>query len=104
MATSTDADVKAKEINLYWEGYIDVVFEVVFYNGRKQYFDFCNDRGHSNAYVLVSRGDVYREDILLHVNTTYKTQPETNIPKCLQVLRRKFMDPRWDDPDFQKKP
>ena len=98
---STDADVKAKEINVYWEGYIDATFEVVFYSGRKQYFDLSSD-GHSNAYILTAREDFYNENILLHTNTTYKTKPEVNIPKCLQVLRRKFMDLRWDDPGFQK--
>lgn len=99
---STDADVKAKEINVYWQGFTDATFEVVFYSGRVEYFDFKSD-GHSNAYILTARKDTYNEDVLLHVNTTYKTQPETNIPKCLQVLRRKFMDLRWDDPEFQYK-
>lgn len=95
------SNVKAKEINVYWEGYLNATFEVVFYDDRIEYFDFKSN-GHSNAYILTAREDAYDEDVLLHVNTTYKTQPETNIPKCLQVLRRKFMDLRWDDPEFQK--
>lgn len=99
---STDADVKAKEINVYWEGNMDAAFEVVFYSGRKEYFDFFSD-GHVNGYILVARKDTSNEEPLLHVNTTYKTKPEASIPKCLQVLRRKFMDLRWDDPEFQYK-
>lgn len=102
---STDKDVKAKEINVYWQGYTDATFEVVFYSGRVEYFDFKSEGilTPSSTYILTAREDTYNEDVLLSVNTTYKTKPETNIPKCLQVLRRKFMDLRWDDPEFQKK-
>ena len=102
---STDADVKAKEINVYWNGHTDATFEVVFYDGRVEYFDFRTEGilEPSSTYILIPREDAYYENVLLKVNTTYKTKPETNIPKCLQVLRRKFMHLRWDDPEYQKK-
>lgn len=93
MATSTFA----KEINLYWAGDHDLTFEVVFYDGVTRYFDFFRQSEGYTNYILTARDDPYNDEILFQMTVTYKTKVETAIPKCLSVLRKRFMEKRWDD-------
>lgn len=99
---SKDEKVHAKEIIMYWCGEYDVSFEVLFRDETKRVFHFIQKSGGftNNEYVLTEHNDMFDENPLFQMNITYKTKVETAIPKCLQALRREFMAPRWDDPDF----
>ena len=96
-------DDPAREINMSWEGSYALSFEVVFYSGKKKYFHFDRDSEGFSHYVLAEQGDTFNERPLFQMTITYKTKVETAIPKCLQALRRRYMELRWDDPGYDPK-
>ncbi len=97
---SIGGKVYAIEIITYWTGGHDISFEVVFMDDTKKIFHFDRKQEGFAEYVLTEQGDTFNENPLFQMTVTYKTKVETAIPKCLQALRREFMPPRWDDPDF----
>ena len=96
-------DDPAREINMSWEGNHALSFEVVFYSGKKKYFHFDKNSEGFSHYVLAEQGDTFNERPLFQMTVTYKTKVETAIPKCLQALRRRYMELRWDDPGYDPK-
>lgn len=97
---SIGGKVHAREIITYWSGGHDALFEVVFMDDTKKLFHFDRKQEGFAEYALTEQGDTFNENPLFQMTVTYKTKVETAIPKCLQALRREFMPPRWDDPDF----
>lgn len=93
----------AREIVMYWDGNHAASFEVIFHSGEKKTFHFDKKQEGFADYVLTEQGDTFNEHPLFQMTVTYKTKVETAIPKCLQALRREFMDLRWDDPGYDPK-
>jgi len=83
----------AKDIQLNWNGYLDIYFTVTFYDGTVKVFNFVQQSEGYTTYILYDAAEHYGWDDPLEVFTvTYKTKPETVIAKCLAILRDKYTD------------
>jgi len=83
----------AKDIQLNWNGYLDIYFTVTFYDGAVKVFNFIQQSEGYTTYILYDADEPYGWDDPLEVFTvTYKTKPETVIAKCLATLRDKYTD------------
>ncbi len=103
LKTYVPKDDVAKEIIMYWEGDYALSFEGVFCSGKKKLYHVDRSLEGCAEYVRAEQGDTFNERPLFQMTITYRTKVETAIPKCLQALRRKYMELRWDDPGYDEK-
>lgn len=79
----------SKDIQLNWNGYLNIYFTVTFYDGTVKNFNFSQQSEGYTAYILYDADKHYGWDDPLEVFTvTYKTKPETVIAKCLTILKQ----------------
>jgi hypothetical protein len=91
----------AKDIQLNWNGYLDIDFTVTFYDGSVKVFYFVQQSEGYTTYILYDAELSLRGKAMDHsgwdnplevFTVTYKTKPETVIAKCLAILRDKYID------------